>query len=134
MAKHFDRFVDAALVGAQIAGVAPGASVAGAQLERGRDVHLGLVIVAACFLALLWPDDHSYILGWQTLITAPLLWVEGDLTDITKWWGHRYPRSDFEARLAVVPSVQRERLSPCGHMLHHDQPEALARALRAFLA
>ena len=33
----------------------------------------GLVIVAACFLALLWPDDHSYILGWQTLITAPLL-------------------------------------------------------------
>ena len=28
-------------------------------------------------------------------------------------------------------SVQRERLSPCGHMLHHDQPEALARALAA---
>jgi len=70
---------------------------------------------------------------WK-LITAPVLWVEGDLTDITKWWGHRYPRSDFEARLAVVPTLQRERLSPCGHMLHHDQPEALARALRAFLA
>lgn len=70
---------------------------------------------------------------WR-LITAPVLWVEGDLTDTTKWWGHRYPRSDFEARLAVVPTLQRERLSPCGHMLHHDQPAALAGHLARFLA
>ena len=70
---------------------------------------------------------------WK-LITAPVLWVEGDLTDIAKWWGHRYPRSDFEARLAVVPSLQQARLSPCGHMLHHDQPEALAAQLQRFLA
>ena len=70
---------------------------------------------------------------WK-LITAPLLWVEGDRTDITKWWGQRYPRSDFDARLAVVPKVERETLSPCGHMLHHDQPEALARRMAAFLA
>jgi pimeloyl-ACP methyl ester carboxylesterase len=69
---------------------------------------------------------------WR-LITAPLLWVDGDLTDIAKWWGHRYPRSDFDARLAIVPNVQRERLSPCGHMLHHDQPEALAARLQRFL-
>jgi len=70
---------------------------------------------------------------WK-LISAPVLWVEGDLTDITKWWGHRYPRSDFEARLAVVPNLQQARLAPCGHMLHHDQPEALAAHLRRFLA
>ena len=31
------------------------------------------------------------------------------------------------------PQVQRLRLQPSGHMLHHDQPEALARALEAFL-
>jgi pimeloyl-ACP methyl ester carboxylesterase len=29
--------------------------------------------------------------------------------------------------------VQRLRLAPCGHMLHHEQPEALARALVRFL-
>jgi pimeloyl-ACP methyl ester carboxylesterase len=69
---------------------------------------------------------------WQ-LITAPVLWVEGDQTDVTKWWGDRYPRSDFEARLAVVPRVERHLLSPCGHMLHHDQPEALAARMEAFL-
>ncbi len=70
---------------------------------------------------------------WK-LITAPLLWAEGEQTDVAKWWGHRYPRSEFEARLAVVPQVQRVRLSPCGHMLHHDQPQALAAHLAAFLA
>jgi len=69
---------------------------------------------------------------WQR-ITAPALWVEGDSTDITKWWGNRYPREDFEARLAVVPTLQRQVLREAGHMLHHDQPQALAAALGAFL-
>jgi pimeloyl-ACP methyl ester carboxylesterase len=69
---------------------------------------------------------------WQR-ISAPVLWVEGDRTDVSKWWGNSYPRSDFEARLAVVPQLQRELLSPCGHMLHHDQPEVLARRLAEFL-
>ena len=73
------------------------------------------------------------ILETWKLITAPVLWVEGDLTDIAKWWGHRYPRSEFDTRLAVVPQVQRVLLSPCGHMLHHDQPQALAAHLAAFL-
>jgi len=71
---------------------------------------------------------------WK-LITAPLLWVEGDQTDVAKWWGHRYPRSEFDERLAVVPTpVTRAVLSPAGHMLHHDQPEALAAELARFLA
>ncbi|MDN3920749.1 alpha/beta fold hydrolase [Roseateles violae] len=69
---------------------------------------------------------------WQR-IAAPVLWVEGDSTDITKWWGNRYPRADFEARLAVVPDLQRHTLSEAGHMLHHDQPEALAAAIEGFL-
>lgn len=75
------------------------------------------------------------ILETWKLITAPLLWAEGDQTDVTKWWGHRYPRSEFDARLATVPTpVKRVVLSPSGHMLHHDQPEALAGHLAAFLA
>ncbi len=69
---------------------------------------------------------------WQR-IAAPLLWVEGDRTDMSRWWGHRYPREEFEARLGVVANVERCRLSPAGHMLHHDQPEALAARLEAFL-
>jgi len=73
------------------------------------------------------------VLATWRRITAPLLWVDGDQTDISLWWGHRYPRQDFDQRLAVVQQVERHTLSPCGHMLHHDQPEALAALLKAFL-
>jgi pimeloyl-ACP methyl ester carboxylesterase len=72
------------------------------------------------------------IATWK-LITAPLLWVEGDRTEFGKWWGGRYTHAQFEERLSVVPRVQRLKLSPAGHMLHHDQPEGLAQALERFL-
>lgn len=66
-------------------------------------------------------------------IAAPTLWVEGSETRLSQWWGDRYPREDFEARLAVVPQLQRVTLQEAGHMLHHDQPQALAAALERFL-
>jgi pimeloyl-ACP methyl ester carboxylesterase len=70
---------------------------------------------------------------WQR-ITAPVLWVEGDLTDVEKWWGHRYPRSEFHERLAAVTApIVKHVLSPCGHMLHHDQPQPLAALVEAFI-
>jgi pimeloyl-ACP methyl ester carboxylesterase len=69
---------------------------------------------------------------WK-LITAPLLWVEGDHTDISRWWGTRYSKEEFHQRLAVVAKVEKHLLSPAGHMLHHDQPEALAQRLETFL-
>jgi pimeloyl-ACP methyl ester carboxylesterase len=69
---------------------------------------------------------------WQA-ITVPLLWVEGADTDMTKWWGDRYSRAEFESRLAVVPEVKRVMLDDCGHMLHHDQPQRVAEHLHRFL-
>ncbi len=71
---------------------------------------------------------EEVLAAWR-LIQAPVLWVEGDQTDVAKWWGQRYTRDEFETRLAVVPHVRKALLSPCGHMLHHDQPEALAALL-----
>ena len=70
---------------------------------------------------------------WQR-ITAPTLWVEGSDDQLTRFWGKRYPREDFEARLALVPGLERTVLQDAGHMLHHDQPEALAAVLEPFLA
>ena len=72
------------------------------------------------------------VAAWQQ-IKAPLLWVDGERTDMQKWWGTRYSRAEFDARLAVVKQVQRVTLAASGHMLHHDQPQALARHLKAFL-
>jgi pimeloyl-ACP methyl ester carboxylesterase len=69
---------------------------------------------------------------WQR-ISAPLLWVQGDGGEFETWWDGRFTRAQFDERLAVVPQVQRLSLSQAGHMLHHDQPEALALALQRFL-
>jgi pimeloyl-ACP methyl ester carboxylesterase len=69
---------------------------------------------------------------WRA-IEAPLLWVEGRQTDMAKWWGTRYPRSDFDERLATVRNVTQHVIDDCAHMLHMDQPEALARVIDHFL-
>jgi pimeloyl-ACP methyl ester carboxylesterase len=67
-------------------------------------------------------------------IEAPMLFVDGDRSKPEDWWGGRYSRAEFDQRLAAVARLERARLSPAGHMLHHDQPEALARRLADFLA
>jgi pimeloyl-ACP methyl ester carboxylesterase len=71
--------------------------------------------------------------AWK-LITAPVLSVEGAQTDVNKWWGTRYTLAEFHERLAVVAHAEQHVLADCGHMLHHDQPEALAALLAHFLA
>jgi pimeloyl-ACP methyl ester carboxylesterase len=78
--------------------------------------------------------QRDEVLETWKLIEAPVLWVEGDQTDITRWWGTRYTKAEFHERLNVVRRVERHVLAPAGHMLHHDQPEALAALLEAFLA
>ena len=66
-------------------------------------------------------------------ITAPLLWVQGAASRLDAHWGGRYSLAEFQQRLAHVPDVRQVQLVDAGHMLHHDQPEALAAALEAFL-
>ena len=77
--------------------------------------------------------QQAEVLECWKRIEAPVLWVEGDATEALGHWGARYPRAEFEARLALVPKLERCVLGPAGHMLHHDQPEALATRLEAFL-
>jgi pimeloyl-ACP methyl ester carboxylesterase len=66
-------------------------------------------------------------------IAAPVLWVEGERTRIPKWWAGRYSHAEFDARLGLVANVQKLRLAGAGHMLHHEQPQALAQGLSEFL-
>jgi pimeloyl-ACP methyl ester carboxylesterase len=67
-------------------------------------------------------------------ISAPVLWIEGRDSRPPAAWGDRYPRAEFEARLGMVPRLQRVLIDDAGHMLHHDQPEAVAAAIEPFLA
>jgi pimeloyl-ACP methyl ester carboxylesterase len=73
------------------------------------------------------------ILATWAAIDAPVLWAEGELTDIGVWWGERFTKAEFHERLQVVRQVQCQVLPDCGHMLHHDRPRAVAEALAHFL-
>ncbi len=79
------------------------------------------------------PNVDEWQACWR-LITAPVLWIEGDRTDLEPWWGSRYTKPEFHRRLdEVTAPVERHVVSPAGHMLHHDQPEQVARLIERFL-
>jgi len=67
-------------------------------------------------------------------ITAPLLCVRGEEDSLKKWFGEQYKLEDFYERVSVVSNISHQQLADTGHMLHHDQPEALARLIEAFLS
>ncbi len=75
----------------------------------------------------------EWLESWKR-ITAPLLWVEGDLSDPSIWWGNRYTKAEFHQRLDVVADVRRLVVAPAGHMLHHDRPEDIAERVESFLS
>lgn len=67
-------------------------------------------------------------------ITAPVLSVEADSDSLGQWWKGSYTLDEFHERLKHVPQVQTAVIADAGHMLHHDQAEALAQLLENFLA
>ena len=67
-------------------------------------------------------------------ISAPVLAVEASDDSLGKWWKGQYTLEQYHARLQAVPKARIARIDNAGHMLHHDQPEALARLLQDFLS
>lgn len=66
--------------------------------------------------------------------TAKVLWVEAEHTDMWRWMGgEEKARAEMEHRMAVIPTLITARLPDAGHMLHHDQPVALAAMIEEFL-
>ena len=71
---------------------------------------------------------------WQR-ITAPVLWVEADDTNMWQWMGPKpEARIEIDRRLGHLANVSCKMMADAGHMLHHDQPAALAQMLEQFLA
>jgi len=65
-------------------------------------------------------------------ITAPVLWVWGDGQWMRQWLKDH--EADLAQRRAVFKHLAEHTLPDAGHMMHHDQPEALAALLEEFLA
>ena len=66
-------------------------------------------------------------------IACPTLWVEASDDSLAQWWQGKFTLAEFHERLQAVPQLSQTRLPDCGHMLHHDQPHALAEAVETFL-
>jgi len=67
-------------------------------------------------------------------IEAPSLVVVASDDSLSQWWKGKYTLEEFHQRMDRVPKLQRATVANAGHMLHHDQPEALARLIEDFLA
>jgi pimeloyl-ACP methyl ester carboxylesterase len=66
-------------------------------------------------------------------ISAPTLAVEASDDSLGKWWEGKYTLAQYHERLQSVPQVTTAVVQDAGHMLHHDQPEQLARLIEDFL-
>jgi pimeloyl-ACP methyl ester carboxylesterase len=82
--------------------------------------------------ATLWRVEEA--LEIYRRITAPVLWVQSTDNNLDQWWKGQFTLAQFQERLAHVPRVRQALIADAGHMLHHDQPEAVAREIATFLA
>ena len=66
-------------------------------------------------------------------ITAPTLCVVARNDSIQQWWNDSYSLSEFMQRIQAIRHLTHATMDDVGHMLHHDQPEQLARLIEDFL-
>lgn len=67
---------------------------------------------------------------WQQ-VTAPVLWVDAEDSESLKRVG--LDEMQHAERRAAFASLRYATVSDAGHMVHHDQPERVARLLEDFL-
>jgi pimeloyl-ACP methyl ester carboxylesterase len=66
-------------------------------------------------------------------ISASLLAVEASDDSLGHWWKGKYTLDEYHQRLQAVQHHRIARIEDAGHMLHHDQPQQLARQIEDFL-
>ena len=67
---------------------------------------------------------------WQQ-VRAPVLWLDGAETAALQRL--RLDAAEYTERRAQFANLRYATVAQAGHMLHHDQPEAVARLIEAFL-
>ena len=73
------------------------------------------------------------VLALYRAIRAPVLAVEASDDSLSQWWQGRFTLAEYHQRLKAVSDLRIARVEDAGHMLHHDQPAALALLIEAFL-
>ena len=78
----------------------------------------------------LYPLDEAKAC-WRR-VTAPTLWVAGRDSVIMKPFAAN--PDDYQARMNCFAKVREVLIDDCGHNLHHDQPQAVAREFDEFFS
>lgn len=65
-------------------------------------------------------------------ITAPVMWVEGELSDL--YSKIKIPREEVDERRRLIANCTHRTMAGAGHMMHHDLPDGVAEVLHEFLA
>ena len=91
------------------------------------------------------PFPHVYrieesVAVWRN-VTAPVLWVAATESEIPRWLAN-HPEGEIGAdgldavrqRMANIKNARLVTIDDAGHMLHHDQPAAVASHIEPFLA
>ena len=61
-----------------------------------------------------------------------MLSVEASDNHLERWFKGSYTLAQYHERLQSLPDCRSARVDDAGHMLHHDQPEAVARLIEDF--
>ena len=81
------------------------------------------------------PYHVEDIMACWRRITAPVLWVEAEHTNMWEWMGGpEEGRREVDRRIGHIANVTPKKMPDAGHMLHHDQPALLAAMIEEFLA
>jgi pimeloyl-ACP methyl ester carboxylesterase len=79
----------------------------------------------------LFREDET--LSTYANIAAPTWVVTASDDSLGAWWKGRYTLAQFRQRILAVPQLTQLEISDAGHMLHHDQPTALAEGVQQIL-
>ena len=67
-------------------------------------------------------------------ISAPTLRVDGAGRQLAQWWDGKYTLAEYRDRIKSVPLLQESVIEDASHMMHHDQPDVVARRIEDFLS
>ncbi len=81
--------------------------------------------------AQLYREDET--LAIFRAISAPTLMLEASDDSMAQWWKGSFTLAQHHARLKAVRQLEMANVPDSGHMLHHDQPQAVAALIEQFL-
>jgi pimeloyl-ACP methyl ester carboxylesterase len=67
-------------------------------------------------------------------IKAPTLMVEAEDDSMALWWKGKFTKAEHRQRMNSVANLEIVQVPDCGHMLHHDQPLAVAALIEGYLS